>query len=261
MISKRKPLHVSAFQFRSSGSIAQNAAAILRGIKLSARKKCRLVVFQECAMTGYAGIDIESTDEINQKELLFEQRKIAAAALKHKLYVSLGTTSFIQKKVYNSHLLIGPDGKLKVLYHKQAMYGDDPKHYMVGGKNGIGSIDQWRSGLRVCFDFRFPEYFRQLLRAKVELALIGFSMVGKTSKKRAIAKAHLMSRAAENGLFIVAANNLWGKQNCPTCIISPDGELLAEASDKKETLITATLKPIPTNPLREAIKRLSQKLS
>ena len=42
-------------------------------------------------------------------------------------------------------------------------------------------------------------------------------------------RAHLISRAAETQRFVLAANVAHGTQHCPTMIVSPRGQVLAEA--------------------------------
>jgi predicted amidohydrolase len=42
-------------------------------------------------------------------------------------------------------------------------------------------------------------------------------------------RAHLISRAAETQRFVLAANVAGDNQHCPSMIVSPRGEVLAEA--------------------------------
>jgi predicted amidohydrolase len=42
-------------------------------------------------------------------------------------------------------------------------------------------------------------------------------------------RAHLISRAAETQRFVLAANVADGRQHCPTMVVSPRGQVLAEA--------------------------------
>ncbi len=42
-------------------------------------------------------------------------------------------------------------------------------------------------------------------------------------------RAHLISRAAETQRFVLAANVAHGAQHCPTMVVSPRGQVLAEA--------------------------------
>lgn len=259
-MSEKKDLRVGAFQFRSSADITQNCEAILRGMQAAARKKVRLLALPECALSGYLGVDLDAATEIDRAALAAATKQIAAEAKRHKMYVALGTTTFAKEKVYNTLRLLGADGRGKSIYHKRGMYQDDRRHYTPGDKLGICTLDGIRTGLRLCFDFRFPEYFRELLYARARLAVMGFCMVGKTAKKLPIARAHLMSRAAENGLWILAANNCRGVQNCPTCLVDPTGEIIAEADTRKETLLTGTVAIEPLTPLQANIVKEARRL-
>ncbi len=260
MPKKKKQLRVGAFQFKSSGDIQRNLAAILRGIEAAARQRVRLLALPECALSGYAEIDLKSPAEIDRAALRAASAEVAREVRKHKLFVSLGTTTFSRGKNYNTLRLIGPAGRTRGLYHKRARYENDARHYARGNRQGTYHVDGLRVGLRLCFDFRFPEYFRELLRARADLVVMGFSMVAANSRKLAVARAHLVSRAAENGLWMLTANNCRGVQNCPTCLIDPDGDIVAEAQPRHEELITGIVETGPPPPLRANIVKQARRL-
>ncbi|MEI7835088.1 MAG: carbon-nitrogen hydrolase family protein [Planctomycetota bacterium] len=248
------PLIVGAFQFAGSGDVGRNAAAIERGICQAARRGVRLLVTQECALTGYAGVDIDSPGDIDRGALAAATRRLAAMAGQYRMHVALGTTTFHRGRARNSLCLIGPDGLGGRAYHKRAQFGDDALHYVPGvSAGGVRNVDGVRVGLRICFEFRFPEYFRELLAGRADLAAMAFSMVGPDVWKFDVARAHLMARAAENGLYVLAANSISRRQNAPTCLVSPDGRVLAQAPRGREALIVGLVERHEATPLRASI--------
>jgi omega-amidase len=255
------PLRVAAFQFRGSGDAEANCSAILRGLESAAAQGARMVATQECALSGYAGVDIPNAWQSDPRALQDGVRQIAVAAVRLNLYVSLGCVMFARGKTYNALRLIGPDGRTRLLYYKRAMYGDDVANYSVGARDGAAEIDGVRTGLRICYEFRFPEYFREMLLAQADLVVMGFSMVGTDDAKFETAKAHLCSRAAENGLWILAANNTNGVQNAPTCLVNPEGRITAEAPRGEEALIVGDVQPGARTPLCEAIRAHGRSLA
>lgn len=253
-------IKIGAYQFVGSPDINRNKEKIIAAIKKAGSKKVNIVAFHECALSGYAGVEIKSTKEIDWKILSQAEKEITACAKKYKVTTAFGSTDLKNKEIYNSLKLIDNKGKKIPPYFKRAMYGIDNRNYQSGSNSGIINLPEIKIGLRICFDFRFPEHFRELLLKDIDLAIIAFSMVGKDNKKFNAAKAHLVSRAAENGIYILAANNLNGVQNCPTCIIDPDGNILAEADPCKEMLISVTIKAPKKNPVRESIRKQAKVL-
>lgn len=255
------PLTVAAFQFAATGRPEENAASILRGLHEAAARGADLLLTQETALTGYAGVDLPDPAAIDRDELARATEYLRARVRELGLALALGTTHFGEGVPHNALELIGADGRTLAVYAKRAMYGEDEKHYAPGAEAGEPvALGDWRVGLRVCFDFRFPEYFRELFRQQAALVLCAFSMVGEDDAKRSIALAHLRSRAAENGFWIAAANSTSRVQNCPTCIVDPDGAVVAEAPPDREALITAAVQPPPPDALRERIVAVARRL-
>lgn len=94
---------------------------------------------------------------------------------------------------------------------------------------------------RICYDVRFPEGYRALLDAGVEVILQGFYGSGGDTWKVPVLSAHLRSRAAETGCYVVAANVAGPLQIVVSQIVDPQGLMLAQANQDCEEIITAEL--------------------
>ncbi|MBN2625877.1 MAG: hypothetical protein JXA95_04355 [Spirochaetales bacterium] len=58
--------------------------------------------------------------------------------------------------------------------------------------------------------------------------------------------SHLVSRAAENAMYVLSANSASLHQLAPTCLIDPDGSILEEAPLDREVLIVREIEfPAP----------------
>ena len=229
---------------------------MLRGVRRAARRGVELLVMQECALTGYAGVDRTGCEDLDWSEVERAEDRLAVAAREHGLSLAYGTAvrSAGGGRPGNAMRLVDARGRRRLTYCKRAMYGDDRRHYAPGSGPGRACmVCGFRVGLRVCFEFRFPEYFRELLARRVEIALVGFSMVGPDARKLPVARAHLQSRAAENGMWVVGANSLSGVQNAPTCIVTPEGGVAAAAPPGRETLIRHRAVAEAGGPLRRSI--------
>ncbi len=89
--------------------------------------------------------------------------------------------------------------------------------------------------MQLCREIRFPEQWQYLARSSAKLLFYLTNAIGDDSVLP-VWRSHLISRAAENQRFVIAANNAHAQQKCPTIIINPSGHVLAEiVSDTVET--------------------------
>jgi predicted amidohydrolase len=232
-------MNIGIFQFKGSGNLKQNHEAILRGILEASKSGVRLLVFQECATTGYPPVELPSIDAIDFSQLQMYDSVIKNLAEKHNMYIALGTIREVESKYFNSIKLIGPKGEDIGYYDKRALWGWDTENFEIGNSHGVFEIDGLRIGFRICFEVRFPEYFRELFESKVELAIVSFCDVSEVESKVRydIIKSHLITRAVENVMSVISVNSASHCQTAPTAVFSPDGVMITEAILNEEQLI------------------------
>lgn len=238
-----KSLKIGAFQFAACESLEKNLAAIQRGIAAAADQQVRLLITQECALCGYPPLEVPSVQAIDKTLLLAAHQEIAKLARSHQMYIALGTITFHDTNTYNSIRLISPDGNDWKPYHKRALWGWDQNNFHPGHETGIHDIDGIKVGVRICFEVRFPEYFRELFHEQVELALVSFADVSREDQPGRLnaIQSHLVSRAAENVMYVASANSISQRQLAPTCVIDPDGIVIAAAPLNEEYLLTTVI--------------------
>lgn len=216
-------------------------------IEAAAGQRVRLLATQECALSGYAPAEIESSDHVDRAEQRAALGRVQDLARKHQMYVALGMTTFAGGRARNSVRLVTPTGRLGAPYHKRALHGWDEANYAQGdqGGSGVHMVDGVRIGLRICYEVRFPEYFRELFRRRVSLSVVSFADVGAEKRKFDVMTAHLVSRAAENAMYVLSANSVSQAQGAPTCLVDPDGTVVSLAPRNREALITGVLRIEP----------------
>ena len=238
-----KRLKIAAFQFAACESIESNLASIKRGIEQAGDEKVRLLLTQECALCGYPPVEVPSVQAIDKDQQHEAYQEISELAKKHGMVIALGMVTLDGSNTHNSVRLVHPDGDALKPYHKRALWGWDKDNFQPGNETGIYTIDGIKVGIRICFEVRFPEYFRELFMEHVDLAMVSFADVGKEeqSGKSDIIRSHLVSRATENAMYVLSANSTSQHQLAPTCVIDPDGNVIDTAPLNEEYLLTAEI--------------------
>ena len=232
-------MRIAVFQFASGENIIENSERIQKAIKQAAEHKVRLLVFHECASCGYPPIETPDVNKIDFDLLNQCTLEVQRQAKQNDMYISLGTIRIVDGLKYNSSLLINPQGEIMGSYDKRARWGWDLDNFAKGNSIGIYDIDGVKIGFRICFEIRFPEYFRELYKSKVELCFVSFSDVSEQDlpERYNIIRSHLITRAVENVMTIVSVNSSSKFQTCPTAVFNISGGVVKEAPKNQEHLL------------------------
>lgn len=120
---------------------------------------------------------------------------------------------------------------------------DEGKVYTKGDKAQMIEVGDFKIGLSICFDLRFPELFRSYSSQGANVLSISSAFTVPTGK----AHWHTLvrARAIENQSYVVASAQ-WGQHNDRlstfghSLVVDPWGEVLADAAEG-EKMITAEL--------------------
>jgi omega-amidase len=151
--------------------------------------------------------------------------------------------------VSNTAVLYSPEGSLLGSYRKIHLFRLMEEHrYLIAGDHATLCPTPWGPvGLAICYDLRFPEIFRVMALAGVEL----FVVPAQWPACRAEAWDLLTrARAVENELIVAACNRVGGDGQTTfpgrSCIIDPWGNALATGDDQERLLVAqADLREIP----------------
>lgn len=96
---------------------------------------------------------------------------------------------------------------------------------------GVFELSGLKIGVRICYEVRFPEYFRELYRERTDLNIVLFYDVSDRddTARYDLIKNHLVTCGVENVCPIASVNASGPFQSTPTCFIGPSGQVLAEA--------------------------------
>lgn len=146
-------------------------------------------------------------------------------------------------KIYNSFFVKYGDS-IEYLYDKIHLFPlmDEDKQFARGEKPSTFDLRGFKCGCAICFDLRFPELFRKYFHQDVELVIIPMQWpLSRISQMLPIATA----RAIENQCYVAICNavgDIWGVEfGGHSVVISPYGEILADAFIEKDSIIKADI--------------------
>ncbi len=161
-----------------------------------------------------------------------------ALADRHDMHLLVGRITKAEAAYHNSALRFSPGGAMQT-YYKRALWGLDQDNFVPGESDGVFEIDAFRVGVRICYEIRFPEYFRELYQAGPDLNCVLFYDVATAVQpdRYALIRAHLQTRAVENVAPFLTANVTAPYQTAPTCMIGKSGSILHELPADTEGLL------------------------
>jgi len=176
------------------------------------------------------------------------QRFLADAAREHGVTLVGGTLPIHAKapgRVRNACCVYGPDGRRLARYDKIHLFafdnGDesyDEARVLEAGDTPVAfEHDGWRAGLSICYDLRFPELYRGLMRPPCDVLFVPAAFTYTTGLAHWLLL--LRARAVENQCYVVAPAQGGTHENGRrtfghSVIIDPWGEVLSLALDGAE---------------------------
>jgi predicted amidohydrolase len=179
----------------------------------------------------------------------------ASKAREHGLYVHTG--SFFEQipdsdRVYNTSVVLGPDGELLDSYRKVHLFDielDGSVEYQESATVAPGDeavtveTELATFGLSICYDLRFPFLYQTLAHRGANVLVVPSAFTMYTGKDHW--EPLLRARAIENQSYVIAPAQIGEKPSAPTTygrslVVDPWGNVVAKAKDREE-LITTTI--------------------
>ena len=145
------------------GDVESNRSKVIDRIGEAADRAARLVIFPECAITGYAFESLEEAAQFAEPIDGPTAEAVSRACQQTGLYAVVG---FIEKegsRYYNAGMLAGPDGVIGS-YRKVHMPYIGADRFLTPGDRPFEVFDLpiGRLGILICYDISFPESARTL---------------------------------------------------------------------------------------------------
>ncbi|TFZ01998.1 carbon-nitrogen hydrolase family protein [Ramlibacter humi] len=268
-------MKAAAIQMVSAPRVQDNLEAAARLVAQAAAQGCELAVLPEyfCLMGR------QDTDKLVVREAPGEgpiQDFLARTAREHGLWLVGGTLPLAagdEQHVRNTSLAFSPQGECVARYDKIHLFrfdngqerfdearvieaGRGPATFTLRARDGR----DWRIGMSVCYDLRFPELYREL-RADVLLVPSAFTYV--------TGQAHweplLRARAIENLAWVLApaqggvhetGRRTWGH----SLVVDPWGVVVSQRAEQGEGVVAADLDPAAQAQWRRQLPALDHRV-
>jgi len=266
-------LEIASIQMVSTPNLNENLELAASLIKEASDSSSKLVVLPEyfCLM------GLKDTDKVNVREAVGSgpiQERLAAIAQENNIYLVAGSIPLEAQesnKVLNTSLVFNPLGEQIARYDKIHLFGfqteteryEESETIAPGSQPGqfqitVNGID-WRFGLSICYDLRFPELYRAL--GEVDCHIIPAAFTYTTGKDHW--EILLRARAIENQCYVLSSaqggvhinqRRTWGD----SMLIDPWGQILTNLP-QGEGLITGTLSKEKLNEVRSKLPALKHR--
>lgn len=135
-------------------------------------------------------------------------------------------------KIYNTSVVINPDGDIVAKYRKMFPFRPYEAHIDGGNEFCVFDVPEvGRFGLSICYDIWFPETTRQLTSMGAEV-LLHPVLTGTTDRDAEVAIAR--ATAAQFQCYVIDVNGLSAGGVGRSCVVDPSANFLFQAAGQEE---------------------------
>lgn len=238
-------LRVGFYQYRPLfGKVNQNLKKVIRRLN---EVNADLMVLPELAFTGYHFRDRSElspmAEETKNSGII---KALADLCAKKDMYIVSGFAERDGDEIYNSAVLVGPQGLMHT-YRKIQLFYREKEQFSPGNiPLQVHDVKGAKVGMMICFDWIFPEIMRTLALQGAEIICHPSNLV------LSYCQQAMLTRCLENGVFAITTNR-FGADSRPhgtlrftgkSQIIEPKGRLLFRAAAQRETIHILEIDPV-----------------
>ena len=224
-----RKVRLAAANYRPRGgkTTLDNLIQLRPYIAQAAEQHADLVVLGECITSvGNDLSHVEAAEAIPGPSTDY----LGRLAREHNLYIVTSLHERVGHLIYNTAVLLGPDGTLVGKYRKVCLARDEYRKGVAPGRQfPVFDTDIGKVGMMICFDVHMPEVARGLAANGAEI--IAMPIMG---GHPALARA----RAIENQVYLVTSTYSVNDDWMQTGVWGLSGDLLVRAA-KKDCVVVA----------------------
>jgi predicted amidohydrolase len=249
MLAAMSKVRVAVASTPLTNSLEEAVPAAIAAVEEAARLGAAIVCLPETGLPGHRD-QKRPVEQASQASLDAAVDAVAGAARRARVVTIVGTERPTPTGRHIVEVVIDADGSWLGEQLKTQMAPQEEVHYCSGGGRRVFTAAGVTFGIVICHEsFRYPEITRALVLAGAQIVFAPhFVTTGNGSlPTRWLDPASpynekaLMCRAIENTVFVAAANAAGPDQGSATCLIGPDGALVASVEYGRVGVVAADL--------------------
>lgn len=210
--------------------------------QIASQQRVDLIVFPELITSGNE-LGLRFT-ELAQRVPGPTVNLMAQRASEHGVYIAFGmvTKERVESVLYNSAVLVGPDGELLDVYNKIHLRGEERMAFREGYKLPTVPTEIGNIGLMIGYDLAFPEVARSLALDGAEILCVVANWEAANIDEW---KTYVRARAYENSVFVAAANRIGEDVTLnfggESMVVGPRGQIHASLANETDAETGAPL--------------------
>lgn len=244
-------MNIAAVQLCSTSNLDSNLQRIEDLLSKEKNKHIDLCVLPEnfALMPKFPNQKLDSQESFGFGKV---QDWLGMLSRKYNFWVIAGSFSISSKnldKPYARCLVYNPEGQCVAHYDKIHLFDVsvtndesycESKDTLAGHNPVVVEINEFKIGLSICYDLRFPELYRYYQEAKVDLIVAPSAFTYETGEKHW--ETLIKCRAVENLAYLVAPNQTGTHDNGRTTyghslIVDPWAKTLASLGEHEGVLL------------------------
>jgi predicted amidohydrolase len=241
-------IKVAACQLLTSKDVTVSTTKVLQQIEVCAEKNIQIAAFPEGCLFGYC-CEKEYWEQISPQVFKEAEAKIAEAARRYKMAVIVGSAHHDGDNWHNDLAIFDQQGTLKYRYGKTFLAGEK---WCTNnrGKLPIVQLADVACCFIICHDVRYPELVKLPAAMGAQICFFCSCESGLLSEHKLSAyRAMPISRATENGIYLVMANTPGNPDNLRAAgsshgnskIVHPNGNVIKEAGFFGDEIVSVTI--------------------
>ena len=242
-MEKTRKYSIAVVQMDTGNDKGANLKAACRYIDEAAAAGVKLVTFPEVM-----NLDGENVGEGGGAESVpgYTTALLSAKAKEHGIYIHSGSFSEVipgEERFYNTSVIIDPEGEIIARYSKLHTFdvtlpdgSVQRESARIRPGEGITTVETplGTLGMSICYDIRFGEMYRLMALRGAQVIFTPANFTMPTGKDHW--ETILRTRAIENGVYIVAADQIGKKSEFTaygnSMVVDPWGTVIARAPDR-----------------------------
>ncbi len=218
-----------------TSTLDEAVPAAIAAIEEAGRLGARIVCLPEAGLPGHRS-QVRPVPDVPGAALDDALDRVAGAAARAGLVAIVGAERPTERGREITSVVVGADGSRVGVQAKTQIDPSEEPHYVPGTGRRVFTAAGVTFGIAICHEaFRYPEISRSLVLAGAQVIFVPHFVTtddGSLPSRWCDAsnpyhEKALMCRALENTVFVATSNVAGPDQGSATCIVAPDGELVA----------------------------------